>query len=67
MECFRNAESVDSAVNNRALDSGSPYENVTDAFHDLYDAIDKLETDSSAAKVLVSGPSLGDLLQINIT
>lgn len=71
---FRITDRSDSVVNNRALDSLSLFENITDAFHDLYDAIEKIEFDSLNKSVSsfapmgpVPGPSLGDLLHMNIS
>ena len=71
---FRNAGQSNSADHNRAMESISLYENLTDTFHDLYDAIEKLDIDSlnksessSAPLKSIPGPSLGDLLQLNIS
>lgn len=71
---FRNSEQSDSAIHNRAIESISLFENITDAFHDLYDAIEKIEFDSvnksipsSTLMKPVPGPSLGDLLHMNIS
>lgn len=77
---FRNTDRSDSAVHNRALESISSHENLSDAFHDLYNAIEKLETvslnksslissslSSFVPKKLIPSPTLGDLLHMNIT
>lgn len=73
---FRSAERSNSAVHNRAIDSVSTDENITDAFVDLYDAIEKIESEksknesasSSVAQVKqVTELSLGDLLHMNIS
>lgn len=69
---LRNSEQSHSAVRNRAVESISLNENITDAFHDLYDAIEKIEIASlnkSASSFAVMnsapGPSFGDLRHMN--
>lgn len=70
---FRDGNRSESAVQNRAMESVSLHEHVTDAFHDLYDAIDKVEANSTNESASffptfsVAGSSLGDLLRMNIS
>lgn len=74
MDNFRSSERSNSAILNRGNEISS-YDNVTDAFVDLYDAVEKIENDKAnnrsasfpAQVQSPPGPSLGDLLHMNET
>lgn len=61
-----------SIANSRAIKNVIRHENLTDAYHDLYYAIEKVEnistiSASTVQKLMTSNPSLGNLLHMNIS
>lgn len=75
IEFFRSSERSNSAVPSREKEI-SLHENITDAFVDLYDAVEKIENEktnngssvSFAAQIKPApGPTLGELVHMNVS